>query len=177
MTRTELHEALIDSVVYENQHDYGREARWPRLLRLPGVAPKVITGGRVAWQHVYRTGVVNVMGDEQLTLSPDGEILFQRATISDVDLLTIDFPDLTFDTLVFLTMTSRLVAKYAQKSLTVELRLYAPVEGRECVAHFNSQIGAEQPHRLAYLAKSKVDGSIQLSSDINVRSGQNSFAT
>ncbi len=158
-TRTELHAALIKATVVQDMRDYGRQARWPRLLRLEEAVQETLDDGRHLWRHAYPTMARNEVGEEFLALSPRGDLMFQRETLWDVEKLAIDIGQLAFDLVVLGVLGSNFLAHTGSASgfdLTVRVRTSQAIPGT--VAHFSHGIVAEQPHRTAHLRKTSVSG-------------------
>lgn len=149
-TKTELHDALMGSLV-EQDADFQRRTRWPRLLRLSEVQVESAAVGTL-WRFAYRTGAANEAGDEQLMMYRDGSLSFQRAMFWDVEAPGLDFGALAFDCTVFMKFAGRYAAKLGASSLTIDLRVSTPRGAKELLAMFTTQpANAEQPDRVGRL--------------------------
>jgi len=171
-TRAEQHAALTSSLVDEAA-DFGRKTRRPRVLRLPGVEAEHLGDGTVVWQHAYRTGVVNEVGDEQISLHRDGRVSFQRATFWDVELPALDFGQLAFDGIVLIKLAGRYAVKLGATSVEIELRVRAPDGAKELLALFHTDpVVAEQPDRTGRLRGSGASGTVTINAGAVEDAGQ-----
>ena len=162
-TKSDRHQAIDDSLVYEDA-DFQRKTRWPHVLRPSDFVSESRADGTVVWQHAYRTGAANEVGDEQVALHADGTVSFQRATFWDVELPAIDFGLLAFDTVVFAKMACRYASKIrGVNDLLVELRVAAPRGAAQLLAMFHTgPVLAEQPSRAARLRRPEVVGRAEI---------------
>lgn len=161
LTKTELHAALLKAVVVEDMRDFGRKARWPRLLRPMKPEPEqdVLPDGRHRWRQPYDREGGSDPGEDQLALGVDGRLLFQRDTFWGDGLVALDFGQFAFDLIMHAALGARLLvslgATYGFR-LTVRLRTSESNPGTE--PHFTHDIVPEQQGRTAWLRKRDVSG-------------------
>lgn len=154
-SRAELHDALVNSMVVEDMQNFGRTARWPRLLRLPEAIQETHVDGRQVWRHEYETARNNV-GEEFLSLDPRARVVFRRDSLWDVEHLAIDLDQLAHDLAVVVLLGENLLTRVGLTDgfeLSVKVRTSQPAPGT--IAHLN-RLTAEQPHRTAVLRKREI---------------------
>lgn len=153
VTRTELHRAARDSVVFRERCPF------PRALALSGVASTVGPGGGELWRHSY-DNAINDIGEEQLLLSGDETLTFQRNGVRGGDSFAVDLGTLAHDLVGFLKFAADTFARLGAGSLfqvTITLQATPPAFA------MLSGIEAEQPHRTGTIDVEMVEGSLMAS--------------
>lgn len=169
-TKAEAHDALTKAIVTYDLRNIGRTARFPRLLVLPEAAQRTLEGGALVWTHAYKTGVASEVGDEQLTLTADGAIYFQRDTLWDAN-AALDFGRLAEDVMMFLVFAGRFAAATGLTNVvTVSLGVRTPRAEDGTVAIFHATpVEPDQPSRAAKLRRTEVGGTTHLGIDTQER--------
>jgi hypothetical protein len=162
-TKAALHDALTGAIVTYDLGNFGRAARWPRLLVLPESAQTKLEDGSLLWSIAYPGAYANEVGDEQVSLAPDGVFTFQRDVIQDV---ALDFGRLAEDAILFLVFAQRFagLARLAPGLLSINVRVPLAPKGNLAIFHA-SPVEPEQGGRAARLHARDVGGALRLPTD------------